>query len=190
MDSQAIKTSLLCKWTMKAMEPNKCNLQLMRWYRLAKFNPKRGSIWGVSLDWFIGKKHKGFLHPKFGIILSRLGKLWSKAPFSFRFVPLWNFFIPIFDGRMVLNSLITVSLVLGPMNYIKNAYNAERHTIWTTFEIVNNALSSLGMRHTPSLTSPWRMVKIGSHLPPKLLTRFGGASLKRTWMPLTALFRA
>ena len=36
------KTSLLCKWIVKAMEPGESNLQLMFRYRLVRFNPQKG----------------------------------------------------------------------------------------------------------------------------------------------------
>ena len=60
VDPEAAKTSLLCKWVVKAMEPGESNLQLMLRYRLARFNPQRGSRWGVSFDWFTSKKYQGF----------------------------------------------------------------------------------------------------------------------------------
>ena len=57
VDLEAAKTSLMCKWIVKAMEPGESNLQTMLRYRLAQFNPQRGRSWGVSLDWFTCKNH-------------------------------------------------------------------------------------------------------------------------------------
>ena len=74
MDPKAAKTSLLCKWVVKAMEPGESNLQLMLKYRLAKFKPQRGNNWGVSLDWFTSKKHQGFPSSK---IWGHIGKAWK-----------------------------------------------------------------------------------------------------------------
>ena len=41
VDLEEAKTSFLCKWIVKAMEPRESNLQLMLTYRLARFNPQR-----------------------------------------------------------------------------------------------------------------------------------------------------
>ena len=41
MDPKAAKTSLLCKWIVKAMEPGESNLQLMLRHRLTRFNPHK-----------------------------------------------------------------------------------------------------------------------------------------------------
>lgn len=42
VDPEVAKTSLLCKWIVKAMEPRESNLQFMLRYRLARFKPQRG----------------------------------------------------------------------------------------------------------------------------------------------------
>ena len=64
VDPDIAKTSLLCKWIIKAMEPGESNLQLMLRFRLAIFNPQRGRSWGVSLDWYTNKQHQGFAGSK------------------------------------------------------------------------------------------------------------------------------
>ena len=46
VDLEAAKTSLLCKWIVKSMEPRESNLQLMIRYRLARVNPQRGRSGG------------------------------------------------------------------------------------------------------------------------------------------------
>ena len=60
MDPEEAKTSLLCKWIVKAMEPGESNLQIVLRYRLARFNPQRGQSWGVDLKWFTSKQHQGY----------------------------------------------------------------------------------------------------------------------------------
>ena len=76
VDLEAAKTSLLCKWIVKAMEPGESNFQLMLRYRLARFNAQRESNWGISLDWFISRTNiKDLRGPKFGDILVKSGKL-------------------------------------------------------------------------------------------------------------------
>ena len=74
VDPEVAKTSLLCKWVVKAMEPGESNLQLMLRYRLARFKPQRGNSWGVSLDWFTSKKHQGFPGSP---IWGHIGKAWK-----------------------------------------------------------------------------------------------------------------
>ena len=73
VDLEAAKTSLLCKWIVKAMEPRESNLQLMLRYKLARYNPQRGRSWGVSLYWFTSKQHIGVLGSK---VWSHIGKVW------------------------------------------------------------------------------------------------------------------
>lgn len=72
---KAAKTGLLCKWIVKAMEPCK-SLQLMLRYILARFNPKRGRKWGVSLDRFTSKHHQGFTGQKYGVTLVKPRSQW------------------------------------------------------------------------------------------------------------------
>ena len=43
VNPEAPKTSLLCKWIIKAMKSGESNFQLMLRYRLARFNPQRGN---------------------------------------------------------------------------------------------------------------------------------------------------
>ena len=74
VDPNIAKTSLLCKWIIKAMEPGESNLQLMLRFRLARFNPQRGRSWGVSLDWFTNKQHQGFAGSK---IWGHISKAWK-----------------------------------------------------------------------------------------------------------------
>jgi hypothetical protein len=74
VDPEAAKTSLLCKWVVKAMEPGESNLQLMLRYRLARFNPQRGRSWGISLDWFTNKLHQGFPGSK---VWGHISKAWK-----------------------------------------------------------------------------------------------------------------
>lgn len=76
VDPEATKTSLLCKWIVKAMKPRESNLQLMLRYKLAKFNPQRGRSWGVSLDWFTSNNTKASRAPKCMATLVKLGRLW------------------------------------------------------------------------------------------------------------------
>lgn len=42
VDPEAAKTSLMCKWIVRAMELRESNLQLMLRYRLVRFNSQRG----------------------------------------------------------------------------------------------------------------------------------------------------
>ena len=44
---EAAKTNLLCKWIVKAMEPEESNLQLMLRFRLARFKSQYGRSWGL-----------------------------------------------------------------------------------------------------------------------------------------------
>ena len=60
VDPEQAKTSLLCKWIVRAMEPGESNLQLMLRFRLSHFKSQRGRSWGPSLDWFTNKQHQGF----------------------------------------------------------------------------------------------------------------------------------
>lgn len=66
VDPKATKTSILCKWIVKAMEPGESNVQLMLSYRLVKFNMPRGRRWGIRLDWFINNNSKGSHVLRFG----------------------------------------------------------------------------------------------------------------------------
>lgn len=75
VDPEEAKTSLLCKWIVKAMEPGESNLQLMLRYRLARFNPQRGRSWGVGLDWFTCKQHQGFPGSK---VWGHISKAWRR----------------------------------------------------------------------------------------------------------------
>lgn len=50
----------LCKWIVKAIKPSESNLQLMLRYRLARYNSKKIGKWGVSINWFTSKVHRGF----------------------------------------------------------------------------------------------------------------------------------
>ena len=85
VDPETAKTSLLCKWIVKAIEPGESNFQLMLRYKLARFNAQRGSNWRISLDWFISRKNiKNLRGPKFGDILVKPGKLWLKDSTKFR----------------------------------------------------------------------------------------------------------
>jgi hypothetical protein len=74
VDPEESKTSLLCKWIVKAMEPGESNLQLMLRYRLARFNPQRGRSWGVDLKWFTSKLHQGFSGSK---VWGHISKAWK-----------------------------------------------------------------------------------------------------------------
>ena len=60
MDPEIAKTSLLCKWIIRAMESGESNLQFMLRYRLERFKPQKGNSWGVSLKWFTSKKHQSY----------------------------------------------------------------------------------------------------------------------------------
>lgn len=74
VDPEVAKTSLLCKWIVKAMKPGESNLQLMLRYRLARFKPQRGRSWGASLDWFTNKAHQGVAGSK---SWGHIGKAWK-----------------------------------------------------------------------------------------------------------------
>lgn len=74
VDPEATKTSLLCKWIVKAMEPGESDLQLMLRYRLGRFKPQRRSRWGVSFGWFMSKVHQGFSYSK---IWGHIRKVWK-----------------------------------------------------------------------------------------------------------------
>ena len=78
VDPEEAKTSLLCKWVIKAMESGESNLQLMLRYRLARFKPQKGRSWGVSLDWFTNKDHLGFSGSKVWGHISRAWKAMVK----------------------------------------------------------------------------------------------------------------
>ena len=82
MDPEAAKTSLMCKWIVRAIEPGESNLQLMLRYRLARFNPQRGHSWGVSLDWFTNKTHQGFQGSKIWGHISKAWRLMVKGVFQ------------------------------------------------------------------------------------------------------------
>lgn len=79
VDPEAAKTSLMCKWIVKAMEPDESNLQLMLRYRLARLNPQRGRSWDVSLDWFTSKNHVGFAGSKVWGHISKAWKVMAKG---------------------------------------------------------------------------------------------------------------
>ena len=74
VNPEAAKTSLLCKWIVKAMEPGESNLQLMLRYILAMFNPQRGNSWGVSSDWFTNKQHQRVAGSR---VWGHIGKTWK-----------------------------------------------------------------------------------------------------------------
>ena len=74
VDPEAAKTSLLCKWIVRAMEPGESNLQLILKFRLSHFKPQRGPSWGTSLDWFTNKQHQGFTGSK---VSGHIGKAWK-----------------------------------------------------------------------------------------------------------------
>ena len=74
VDPEAAKTSLFCKWIVKAMEPGESNLQLILRYKLARFKLQRGKSWGVSLDWFTSKKHQEVLGSN---IWGHISKAWK-----------------------------------------------------------------------------------------------------------------
>jgi hypothetical protein len=75
VDPEEAKTSLLCKWIVKAMEPGESNLQLMLRYRLARFKPKQRRSWGVDLEWFTSKQHQGVSGSK---VWGHIGKAWKR----------------------------------------------------------------------------------------------------------------
>ena len=79
VDPEAAKTSLMCKWIVKAMEPSESNLQTMLRYRLARFNPLMGRSWGVSLDWFTCKNHIGVAGSKVWGHISKAWKVMAKG---------------------------------------------------------------------------------------------------------------
>lgn len=71
---KAAKTSILCTWIIKAMEPGESNLQLMLKYRLARFNPQGGRGWGINMDWFTNKSHTSFIGSK---VWGHISKAWN-----------------------------------------------------------------------------------------------------------------
>ena len=73
VDPEAAKTSLLCKWIVRAMEPGDSNLQVMLRFRLAYFKPQIGRSWGPNLDWFTNEQHQGFTESK---VWGHIGKTW------------------------------------------------------------------------------------------------------------------
>ena len=79
VDPEAAKTSLLCKWIVRAMEPGESNLQLMLRFRLSHFKPQRGPSWGISLDWFISKQHLRFTGSKVWGLISKTWKTMVKC---------------------------------------------------------------------------------------------------------------
>ena len=82
VDPEVAKTSLLCKWIVKALEPGESNLQLMLRYRLARFNPQKGKRWGVSLDWFTNRQHQGFPGSKIWGHISRAWKVMVRGTYQ------------------------------------------------------------------------------------------------------------
>jgi hypothetical protein len=74
VDPEAAKISILCKWIIQAMEPNKFNVQLMLRYKLARFNPQRRRNWGVNPDWYTRKQHQGFYDSK---VWNHISKVWK-----------------------------------------------------------------------------------------------------------------
>lgn len=61
-----------------------------------------------------------------------------------------------FDGLELIDNKITL---LRLMNH-----TAKKYSLWMIFGIMNIAPLSLGMRLRQSSSSPWRRMKIGSHL--------------------------
>lgn len=61
---EAAKSIVLYKWTMKAMELDKCNLEVNLRCKLARINLQVGRSWGFNLDWFTSKQHQGYFRSK------------------------------------------------------------------------------------------------------------------------------
>jgi hypothetical protein len=74
VDPKEAKTSLLCKWIIKAIKPEESNLQFILTYRLVRFNPQRGRTWGVDLEWFTSKLLQGFPGSK---VWGHISKAWK-----------------------------------------------------------------------------------------------------------------
>jgi hypothetical protein len=74
VDPEEVETNLLCKWIVKAIEPEKSNLQLLFRYRLARFNPQRGRSWKVDPKWFTNKLHQGVSGSK---VWGYINKTWK-----------------------------------------------------------------------------------------------------------------
>lgn len=61
---EAAKSIVLYKWIMKAMELDKCNLEVNLRCKLARINLQVGRSWGFNLDWFTSKQHQGYFRSK------------------------------------------------------------------------------------------------------------------------------
>lgn len=103
VDPEEAKTSMLCKWIVKAMEPGESNLQVMLRYRLTRSNPQRGRSWKVDLEWFICKQHQGFSGSKMWSHISKVWKNMAKSIYQLPPHTIWSYFTRTFDGRMGLN---------------------------------------------------------------------------------------
>lgn len=117
MDLEAAKTSLLCKWIVKAMEPNEIDLQLMLRYRLPRFKSQRGS-WRVSLDWINILQHQGFSSSKVWSHISTSWKVMMKDIYQLPPpAPKWNRYTRTFGGLKGWNLSIMGSLTPKPSTY-------------------------------------------------------------------------
>ena len=156
VDPEAAKSSLMCKWIVKAMEPGESNLQTMLRYRLARFNPHRGKSWRVSLDWFTCKNHIEVAALRCGIILVKLGKSWKKVFTNSPLAVGWNCSTPIFGGQTEWISSITVLNAPKDWNSIVMGLN-----VWMTFGTTCNGTFSHGRRLSTNMASLQRMKGIG-----------------------------
>lgn len=84
VDPKATRTSLLCNWIVKAMEPKDSNLQLVLRHRLAKCNPQRGKKFG-GLAWIglLARNIKVSIGLRFGSISTKLERSWLKGCTSY-----------------------------------------------------------------------------------------------------------
>lgn len=140
----------------------KSKLQLMLMDRWPRFNPKRGWSHGISLDWFIIKQHQGFSGSNIWGHIGEAWQIWWNTLTNFPLTLLWIFSTQTFVSLLGLNSLVMVSPIPWPISLTARIFNAE-----ITFELVRTKISSRGLRHMLSLTSPKLRLVIGWHLWPK-----------------------
>lgn len=133
VDPEATKTNLLCKWIVKALEPRESNLQLTLRYRLAQFNPKRGRKWGVNLECFTSKNHKGFLVSKVWGHINKAWKSMVKGTYQLPPCTLSGLLHSNVWWSVGLDLIDNVSLTLDLMNYTVKVSKE-----WMTFGIVSS----------------------------------------------------
>lgn len=126
-------------------------------YMLARFNPERGSRWGINLDWFTNKTHQGYSGSKIWGYISKTWKIMAKSIYQ----------IPRRTRMELLHSNIWwsegVDLLKKKLSTIEEfTFTGRKLSALTMLWSISNVIFSHGKKHKENSPSPTRMPEIGT----------------------------